>query len=922
MKCTSCQYDNVDESRYCNKCATPLSSSEEIYLSPTKTFPLNVNKFYRGSIVAGRYEVIEELGNSGMGRVLRVFDQKIEEEATLKILTPEIAYDKKTIERFRNELKFSRKITHKNICRIYDLDEDGGTYFISMEYVSGEDLKSMIRMTKHLGIGTAVRISKQVCEGLAEAHKLGIFHRDLKSSNVIIDREGNARVMDFGIARSPDTEDIINDGSIIGTPEYMSPEQAEEKQVDHRSDIYSFGVMLYEMVTGQLPFNGDTPFNMLVKRKSSVPRDPRELNSEIPEELSRMILKCMKEDREKRYQSVKEILSELKIIEDGITTIERAIPVKKTTMLSRPWTALKKRWVMFALLFVVVVTAGLTLAYFKGGILALPPSPSMLVILPFDNLGPPEDEYFTDGITEEITSRLSALQGLNVISRTSANRYKNTNKTSKQIGEELDADFVLEGSVRWDRNSDGKGKARITPTLIRVEDDTHLWSDTYDRIIEDIFAAQSEIAEEVARQLDLTILEPERKVLHAKPTENLEAYDFYLKGREREDRGWARADNEEFKQALKLFEKAIQLDPNFALAYVQMSLIHSRMYFFGADCTNDCLAKSRAAAERALQLQPDLPDAKVALALYYYRGLLDYERATEIFKSILRTRPNFSVNLLGYIQRRQGKWEQSLKNLEKSFKFNPRYSQLAYEIGLSYLAMRKYEQGEEWFNRVLSINPEHFSAQMGKVSARVLSEGNTNDAKALLETLPQHRLKDYMRYTLGMLDRDYQKVLDLLVSLSYTSFEGQHFYFHKNLIYASVYYAMKEPSLMKTHADLARIALEKAIEENPDDPRFHASLGLAYAYLGHNAEAVREGNRAVNLYPVSKDAALGPIYVHNLARIYTVVGVYDRAIEQLEYLLSIPSCEYLWHLVSVPMLQFDPQWDVLRGDPGFLRLMK
>ncbi|GAH35253.1 unnamed protein product, partial [marine sediment metagenome] len=179
----------------------------------------------------------------------------------------EIAYDKKTIERFRNELKFSRKITHKNICRMYDIDEDGGTYFISMEYVSGEDLKSMIRMTKRLGIGTAIRISKQVCEGLSEAHRIGILHRDLKSSNVIIDREGNARIMDFGIARSLDTEDIRNDGVIIGTPEYMSPEQAEGKQVDHRSDIYSFGVMLYEMVTGHLPFNGDTPFNMLVKRK-------------------------------------------------------------------------------------------------------------------------------------------------------------------------------------------------------------------------------------------------------------------------------------------------------------------------------------------------------------------------------------------------------------------------------------------------------------------------------------------------------------------------------------------------------------------------------------------------------------------------------------------------------------------------------
>jgi serine/threonine protein kinase/Flp pilus assembly protein TadD len=881
-----------------------------------------MEKLARGTTFARRYEIIEELGKGGMGQVYRVFDNRIGEEVTLKLIKPEVAADEKTIERFRNELKFARKITHKNVCRMFDLNDEQGTLYITMEYVSGEDLKSMMAMAKQFSIGTTVNIARQMCEGLAEAHRLGVVHRDLKPSNIMIDKEGNARIMDFGIARSAEAERITGAGAIIGTPEYMSPEQVEGRQAEQRSDIYSLGVILYEMVTGRIPFEGDTPLSIALKHKTEIAPDPRKYNPQVPSGLSSTILKCLNKNKEKRFQSVEEILAELDKIQEGISTVEKDFPGRKIIAPQEKRAPLRKHWMTAAALFLVLALAVLTVLYFTGKKPTTASRKNMLVVLPFLNLGSPEDEYFADGITEEITSRLAALHGLGVISRTSAVQYKKTGKTIKQIGEELSVDYVLEGSVRWNRRPEGEGRVRVTPQLVRVADDTHIWSESYDRVIEDIFSVQSEIAEHVAQQLDLTVLEPERRTLTSGPTDNLEAYDYYLKGGEHGNRGWAYSDAQEFEAAVDMFEKAVELDPGFALAYVRMSYIHSRMYFFGVDRTEERLARAKAAVDRALELEPDLPEAHRVLAFYYYWCLAEYDRAAEIFESVQRARPNFDPQVLGYIQRRQGKWEQCLETLERAFRINPLDTQIAYELGGANISMRRYEEAEKWFNRVLSMYPDHLPAQLGKVGIHILSKGNTERAKALLETLPQHKLKDHMWFTLKMLERRYREVLDWLDSLSYDSFEDQHFYFQKNLAYASVYHAMQNLTLAKSHAQSALLVLEEIVRQRAQDPRYRAALGLAYAYLGRKEEAIQEGNHAARLHPVSKDAAQGPIYLLNLAKIYTLVGEYEQAVDQLEYLLSIPHAEYLWQLVSVPQLRLDPQWDLLRDHPRFESLLE
>jgi serine/threonine protein kinase/tetratricopeptide (TPR) repeat protein len=918
IKCPKCDHQNPDDTIYCGKCTTPLKSSEEISSIPTETQEAPKKELTRGSTFASRYEIIEELGKGGMGKVYRVFDNKLEGEVALKLVKPEIASDKKTIERFRNELKLAREIAHRNVCKMYDLGEEKGTHYITMEYIPGEDLKGMIRMMGRLGAGKAISIAKQVCEGLAEAHRLGVVHRDLKPSNIMIDKEGNTRIMDFGIARSLEAKGITGAGVMIGTPEYMSPEQVEGKETDQRSDVYSLGIILYEMVTGRAPFEGDTPFTVGMKHKGEIPQNPKELNTQISDELNRVILRCLEKEKEKRYQTAGEVHSELKNIEKGIPTTERVIPERKTATSREITVTFQRRWVFIAAPIVIILVAALAFFLLKGGKDVTPPENIMLVVLPFENLGPPEDEYFADGITDEVTNRLSLLHGLDVISRASAIKYKGTEKTIKKIRDELNMDYVVTGTVRWDKSAGEGGRVRVSPQLIRASDDTQLWSENYEHSFKDIFAVQTEIAEEVIKQLDITLLEPERRALREKPTENLEAYDLYLRADEQWDKAEISINRDDYKRAIEMFERVIELDPGFVRAYIDLSRFHSIMYFYGYDRTKERLSKSKAAVDKALELRPDLPEAKRALGYYYYRGFLDYDRALEIFESVQKARPNSSPAPLGYIRRRQGKWEESLEALEKAFRLNPRSSGLSRELGNTNMHMRRYAEAEIWYDRSLSLSPENLNTKVHKIMNSLHLTGNTVEARAILETFPPGRMAGAFRSILNRIEKNFNDTLKSLDSFPGVIVESQDSIVHKDLIYASVYRAQEEISLMKSHADAARIDLEKALREHPEDPRYHSALGLAYAYLGRKDDAIREGYQGIKLYPVSKDAFAGPEYVLQLIQILIIAGDYDDALDKLEYLMSIEA----GHQVSISSLRYQPDFDPLRNLPRFKRLLE
>jgi serine/threonine protein kinase/Flp pilus assembly protein TadD len=920
IKCPKCDTDNPSDSKYCKECASPLPSPKDIEV--TETIETPKEELTTGSTFAARYQIIEELGKGGMGKVYKVHDTKIKEKIALKLIKPEIAKDKKMIERFSNELRLTRKIRHKNICQMFDLGEERGTHFITMEFVEGQDLKKLIRQTGQLAIGTTINVAKQVCDGLVEAHTSGVVHRDIKPNNIMIDADGNARIMDFGIARSLETKGITGAGVMIGTPEYMSPEQVEGKEINQRSDIYSLGIILYEMVTGRVPFEGDTPFTVGVKHKSEIPKDPKELNTQIPDDLSRVILKCLEKDKEKRYQSAGEVRSELTNIEKGIPSTERLIPKRKTTTSKEITVTFRKRWMVFTVLFVVVVSIGITLLFLGKGKPVSPPEERRLLVLPFENLGASEDAYFAEGIADEIMARLVNIEGLSVIARNTAIQYKKSEKSLKEIGEDLKVNYILSGTVRWQRSKEGPSQVRVTPQLIRISDSTNVWSDVYDESIKEVFAVQSDIAMKVVEALDIALLEPDRQAMEAKPTENIDAYDYYLRGKEYI---YYRYDNEpNLRFSINMFEKTTELDPNFAHAFAMLARTHAHMYWYHYDRTNQRAAKAKAAADKALQIDPDLPEAHQALGWYYYHVKLDYEHALEQFRIAQRKQPKNKdiFEAIGYVYRRQGKMELALENLTKAFEIDPLAPILEYNIGETYALKRNYAEAQRHLNHAISMHPEYARSYSWLARLSFSWDGNTKRARLVLEeAFKMPALKDhaFILYPLILADIFDGKFEDGLARLSATTlkdFATQFYFVPKELLYAQIYELMDEKQLAQQHYASARDVLEARIKEHPEDSRFYSSLGMACAGLDKKQDAIQAAEKAVELLPVSKEAYRGTFRAKDLALVYIMVGEYDKALDKIEYLLSIPG------EMSIPLLQLDPRWAPLKGFPRFQRLIE
>ncbi|MFC2166205.1 protein kinase [Acidobacteriota bacterium] len=524
--CPKCQHENPDDTVFCGKCGTHLTSAEDIP-AQTKTIEAPKEELTTGSTFASKYQIIEEIGKGGMGRVYKALDTEVKEKIAVKLIKPEIAVDKNTIERFRNELKLARKVSHKNVCRMFDLNKEEGSYYITMEYVDGQNLKGFIRQSGQLAIGTALNLAKQVCEGLTEAHRLGVVHRDLKPSNIMIDQDGSARIMDFGIARSTTGKGLTDKGVMIGTPEYMSPEQVEGKEIDQRTDIYSLGIILYEMLTGRVPFEGDTALTVAVKHKTEEPKEPKEYNEQISDDLNGIILKCL--EKEKRYQSAGELRSELENIEEGIPISDTVLP-KRRTVTSKEITVTfgLRKLLVPALVFIGIVIIGVAIWQLLPEREVTSPYSEMpsIGVLPFIDLSPQKDqEHFCDGMTDEIISKLSRFSGWKVLSRTSMMRYKNVEKDPKDMGQELGITMILEGSVRME-----KGNLRVSARLINTADGFQLWSNTYDRKLESIFVIQNDIAESITKALEMNLSPEEKEQLRKKPTENLNAYNLYLHG--------------------------------------------------------------------------------------------------------------------------------------------------------------------------------------------------------------------------------------------------------------------------------------------------------------------------------------------------------------------------------------------------------
>jgi TolB-like protein/lipoprotein NlpI len=733
----------------------------------------------------------------------------------------------------------------------------------------------------------------------------------------MLTKDGQVKIVDFGLAKLAGEHGLTKTGATVGTPHYMSPEQAKGVEVDPPTDVWSLGVVLYEMSTGRRPFIGATGDAVVHSILHERPERARDLRTGIPSMLERIIHKALEKDPDTRYGSVEEVLNDLRrlqtaSVESGLRTAAMEAPVGKR---QRRIAALG---LVFLAVFVIVMTWVLSQQAKSSGKAMLEDLPR-IVVLPFENLGPPEDEYFADGMTEEITSRLSAVSGLHVISRTSAMYYKGRHVPLKQIGEELNVQYALEGTVRWERPGGSRGRVRITPQLIEITDDQHLWSDRYDRAIESVFEVQSDIAEQVVGQLHVSLLKPEEDTFNARPTDNPEAYNTYLRGLQYSP---STESNQNRELAVSMFQRAVELDPRFALAWARLAEQHSLIYHYYVDVTQERRENARVTAERALALDPLLPEAHRAMGFYYYHCLRDYEQAMASFNQALALKPNDveTIRGVGFVRRRQGALEQSVDLLDRALALDPKSYNTASNLSVSYSFLRNHERAEQYADLAINLAPDKVDGYVWKWGV-LNDQGRYPDARRVLENPPiQAPIFDVLWADQEIAERKFDAALARILETPQAVFERAFGESQGALArlerQCDCYFYLNMPDeLLEACERAIGLALERA-SLDPENSRLHEDLGLLYANVGRKTDAIREGLTAVDLLPPSKDALRGPARVAGLALIYARVGDLDSAIDQLEYVLSIPS------IVTVGQLRNHPQWDPLRDHPRFQALLE
>ena len=771
MKDSKYKSERYDDIFFPDKDQAKSSSAEETSISVPEPATRTKTELLIGSVFAGRYQVLKELGKGGMGKVYEVWDSEINEQVAIKLLNPEIAGDQETLERFRNELKLARKISHRNVCRMFDLSKEEGTYYITMEFVPGEDLKSYIKRIGPLSPAKAISISKQVCQGLAEAHKLGVIHCDLKSQNIMIDGEGNVRIVDFGVARSLKSRGMTETGLMIGTPEYMSIEQVEGKKVDQRSDIYSLGIILYEMVTGKVPFKADTPLSTALRHTTQAPPDPRGIITEIPEELSSMILKCLEKDKEKRCNSAEELLKELCRIEKDMPSTQ-ILPLKGISSAFGKVKAafVNKRLFMpaFALMTMLLLGVLILQPLSQKEVVPIPKAKPSLAVLPFHtNSGNQSFDIWKTGIALLLATDLKQSEFIHVLG---GQRISNILSEMNLVGSEkysaedlqkvaiqAGADHILIGS--FFRTDDGLtiiAAVQNQPSGLVISSRRVTYKGE-----DEIFAAIDGLTEKIRLDLGLSkkqVSEDSDRHLEQVTTASHKAYEYYIQGWQNQIEGGDPG------ETIKLMESAIELDPEFAMAYRIMAKAYGELGLFSKMW--DSLRKAYELKHRL-----SLRDYLLIQGELYSMSEETYDKAIESYEELLKSYPydrdaNLNLGLMFCYDLEQ--WDKAIERfdiliLNREVSIEPYVAQAG-----AYMAKGIYNKGKEVLENYLTTFPDEILIHE-RISNLYLCQGNLDLAlseagKALSEnpsSVSPFLLGDIYHCSgdLTKAEKEYQKML-------------------------------------------------------------------------------------------------------------------------------------------------------------------
>jgi serine/threonine protein kinase/thioredoxin-like negative regulator of GroEL len=879
----------------------------------------------------GHYKISEPIGTGGMGDVYLATDVVAGRKAALKLLPTRFTGDAARLKRFQREARAVVALNHPNILTVYEIGEDHSTHYIASELIEGETLRERLKRGR-IQLSEAVEIAIQVASALVAAHEAGVVHRDIKPENVMLRRDGYVKVLDFGIAKlaeqevpstMPKDQALLlvetNPGSILGTARYMSPEQAcpDAVGIDKRTDIWSLGVVLYELITGHAPFTGDSPAEVM---SAILEREPPPLTNYIartPAQLQQILSKTLRKDRDERYQSAHELL-------DALKDFRRKLEAKSERAATPLWLRWARSPVAVAL---VLVSAALALALsFNWNRKPMTSSPidKSIAVLPFENLSKDEENaFFAGGVQDEILTDLAKIADLKVISRTSVMQYKSgLERNLREIAKALGVSHVVEGSVQ--RAGD---RVRVSAQLIDARNDTHLWAEHYDREVSDIFAIQSEIAERIADQLRAKLSPSEKAAIAERPTADAVAYAYYAKAKEMDlSENWE-GKEKSLNQKVELLEKATQRDPNFALAYCELAKTQIDLRHVTDD--DKYLGPAKNAAETAVRLRPDSGEAHLELARYYFEvaaatGANDYDRTRHELMIVRSKLPNNAEALVieAMIGRHENRWNASLANLQRASELDPRNSDIAFHLAAIYFEMRRYSELEQFLARTSAKGP--FDKPLVWLARIKLAQGDPVAAQSFLDQVPL----DFspgpwiwdLRFTAALYLRDYDAANRVIAATPAKWADNDYPYGSPEWASGLVARARGDQEKARATFTAARKKLEAKLAGKPDDVSYLSQIAIFDAGLGRKEEAIREAQRAVGLQPIPKDGVNGPIWLAKLALVYAWTGERDRALEQLEKVATVPAVLG----GSVPTygdLLLNPCWDNLRGDPRFDKIV-